>query len=755
MGLLNFLSRKSYSDLAADDSLKTSAYDTTVASLPPILGTYPVLGNGSKILEEFQRSHPNLVPISRNNAPPPSPLVLHLGGPGVERPRTAPSGQLGDTTSTLSSQSQPAPILPPLPKKKYGPYRLPPKVVTDIRDSSVPAKPAQSPGLISIHSDSARSSQYGKPKGYVDLLDAQSMIKPSDFYGRVQATGAKSYGEDVADRNREEKGSNLDATKAQDIYSNSAGGEWHSVISKDVDDDSDDEPPRPLRIRHSVSSGLRSKRTSSHTPDSFPKRTSSRLPPQNAADMPKVMTRIKSARSERAARRKSMPSFLASASGEALQSSSAGREGKDRDHDVFPDSLRRHARSATLHEREYAKPNISSKRQSLAPSHVEIQSLQKRNDLDKPLPALPTSSRNNSRRRTISHNNAVVESRLLAKRQSLQAIISTSRGEIYEDTYRQKKSLQAAQPSSDRNSARRQLGSTTDLQDIFYSSPVQQPDDISQVISPRAKDTDNKSHSSQSNHLQKQNVISLPNPSFMVGSETGNPIPDRSSSLRHWSLTSETAMSTLSSNPFRPQSGHTTTTSIDFSPMFPHAHLNDSIPPVPDIPFLKSLQSIPKNTSTIASPSPSLSIGHRRQSSEFILDDYASSDESSPSLSRSSYEKDLLFSEKGYGVFGDQLSGLPGLFDAAVPASSAGLSTIQTWETEFHSVPSQFHMPAYAETDSNDFFEDRDQTESSDEEINFDIPKSRTSSALHHTPVQERFPAGTQPLEEEHDDSDC
>ncbi|KAI0813613.1 hypothetical protein GGR55DRAFT_635080 [Xylaria sp. FL0064] len=748
MGLLNFLAKKSYSDLAGHDSLKTSAYDTTVASSPPIRGTYPVLGNGTKILEEFQRSHPNLANISRNNSPAPSPLVPRLRGPGVERPRTAPSSQLADATASVSLRSEPAPTLSVPSKKKYGPYKLPPRLMTNVRDPSLLSKPTPSPSLVSMYSESVRSSENGKPKGYVDLLDAQSMIRPSDFYSRVQATGARNYGEDVADRNREEKSSNLNTERAQDVPSNHTGGDWATVISKDVDDDSDDEPRRPLKIRHSVSSGLRHQKAGSHSSESFSKRTSSRLPPRNANEVPKAMTRTESARSERAARRKSMPSFAASASGGAPRSASMGRKGKDKDTEFFPDSLRNHARSATAHEREYSKPNISSKRQSLTSSHIRHQSPQKSNSLDKPLPALPPSARSHSRRKTTSHGNAVVESRLLAKRQSVQGMSTTSRGEIYEDTYQEKKSLQAAQPTRDRNSNRRQLGSTTDLQDSLYNSPAQQPDIISQIIYHSTNYTDNEDHRSQSDH-RKQSAVSLSNQSIMVAYETGNTLPERNSSLHRWSLTSETAMSSLSSNPFRPQSGHTTNTSIDFSPLFPRT-FNDSIPPVPDIPSLKSLKSIPKSTSTKPPPSLSLSTSCRRQSDEFFLEEQESVDGSSPSLSRGSYEKDLLFQETGYGVTGDQASGLPGLFDTIL---SSDLSTGRTWGDESQSISKQFHMPEHPETDANEFLSTQDQVESSDEEINFDIPKSRTSSALHYTPVQERCPIRTQPLEED-DDSD-
>ncbi|KAI8945714.1 hypothetical protein F4801DRAFT_112306 [Xylaria longipes] len=758
MGLLALFSKKSYSDLAGRDSLKTSAYDATVALEPPIRGTYPVLGNGSKILEQFQKSRPNLATASHNNTPAPSPLVPGLRsdgpyGPSVERPRTAPSSQLGGTTSRLSLQSQLTSEVPPLPRKKHGPYRLPPNIATDIQVSSASARPAPSPGLASTYSYSIGSGESSKPKGYVDLLDAQSRIKPSDFYGRIQATGAKNYGEDVADRNRQEKSTDFETTKAQQSLSDREDAKWTPIISKDVDDDTDDEPPRRPRIRHSVSSGLRSKHTKTHTLDPYPKRTSSRLPPHDADEMPKVMSRTASARSERAARRKSMPSFSA-ASNDPARSSSVVRREKEKDPDAFPDSLRDRARAATMHEREHTKPNISSKRQSLASSHVEHQTRQKRSDLEKPLPALPPSSRGPSRRRSTTQHIALVESKLLVKRQSLQSIQSPSRGEFYEDTYQQKVSLQGEQLPRDRNSTRRQLGSTTDLKDSFYKSSAQQPGHESQIISSPAKSTNNKGEPNQPKHLRKQSMISLSTTSI-TAHEIETIIPERGSSLRHWSLTSETAVSTLSSNPFRPQSGHTTSTSID-SPLFPHAHFDLSIPPVPDIPHSRSLQSMPRISRATSSPTAHPTTTHKPQSSEFYLEDHASSNDGSTTPSRGSYEKDLLFTETDYILSGNHISGLPGLFDAAIPVSSSSpdLSTIRAPERDLHAVSGLHHFPAFPEIDSDDSFENREQADSSDDEMNFDIPMSRASSTLRHTPAQERLSARRQPIMEEDDDSD-
>ncbi|KAI3318601.1 hypothetical protein HD806DRAFT_305603 [Xylariaceae sp. AK1471] len=750
MGLLSFFSKKSYPDLARHESLKTSAYDVTVASSPPIRGTYPVAGNGSKILEQFQKSHPNLATI-RHNTPAPTPLIPRLRNDdplssGMERPSTAPSGQVGRTRGTSAVQLQAKSALPPPPKKKYGPYKLPPRIATDIGPSLVPANPTPSPGLVSIYTSSIRSGDSNKAKGYVDLLDAQSMIKPADFYGRVQATGAKNYGEDVADRNKENI-SNPDTRKAQESHPN------HTLVStplvsKDVDYDSDDERPRRPRVRHSIGSGLRSRYTSAHMPDSFPKRTSSRFPPHHADEISKSMTRTASARSERAVRRQSMPSY-APASSRTSRSSSAGRKGKGKEPDFFPDSLKDRARVATTHERESVKPNISNKRHSLVYPHAEHQSHHKRNDSEKTLPDLPTSTKEYSRRRTISYNYLATESRVPVKRKSLQGIRPSSRREAYEDTYQERPSLQGTQFPRDRNSSKRQLGSTTDLQDFFYDTPAQQSDHESQIIASAGKSTDNEGKSS---HTRNQSIISLSNKSIKAH-EIENSIPERTSSLRHWSLTSETAMSTLSSNPFRPQSGHTTNTSIDFTPRSPHARSNQSIPPVPDFPFAMPLQSMPRKTPATSSSNRSYTTAHMRQSSKFNVDDYATSDDDrSPSPPRGSYERDLLFSEAGYGISGCQLPGLPESFDVAVPAPSADLSASLDLQNNIHSIVSLLQMPDFVDYDSEDSFENRDKIDSSDEDLNFDIPMSRASSALRYNRTQERIPTIGQPIHE--DDTD-
>ncbi|KAI0204784.1 hypothetical protein F4808DRAFT_310456 [Astrocystis sublimbata] len=775
MGLLTRFNKKSTTDLDGRNSLKACAYDAAVALEPPIRGTFPVLGNGSKILEQFQKSHPNLPTISHNSSPAPSPLVTRLRNDGAdssggERPRTAPSSQPSGKTSPMSSQSQPVSgVSRPAPTKtkKYGPYRLPSKVATDIPLSPASAKPAPSPGLVSLYSDSLRSGHSSKPKGYVDLLDAQSRIKPADFYSRVEATGARNYGEDVADRNRQEKIEQPGTAVGQESFSDHGDARVSPIISKDIDDDTDDEPPRRHRAHHSIGAGLRSKHTSTHTLDPYPKRTSSRLPPLDMDETAKAMSRTASARSERAARRRSMPAYPARISDDRSRSLSSARRGKGKEPDVFPDSLRDRARTATMQEKEHTKPNISSKRQSLASTRGESQTRQKRSDLEKPLPAVPSPSKDRSKRKSLTHNSGLVESRLPAKRKSLQNVQPPSRGEFYEDTYQQKLSLQGTQLPKDRMTApRRQLGSTSDFQDSFCKSPAQQPDHQTHLSSAPVEYTHVTAEPRQAKHVREQSMISLSNPN-VTANEIDNNIPERGSSLGHWSLGSETALSTLSSNPFRPQSGHTTSTSIDYSPMLPLGHIDLLLPPVPknDAPS-KLAYSTPRKTRAKSSPSPPpTTLAHHPRPSEFHLEDHASYD-GSTTPSSGSLEKELLFSEGDYGFSlpGNPNTGLPGLFDTALPVSSPSpillpTTTTQVPELEPTGISGLLHFPAFPEIHASDEAEDDSfkgfeghlvQADSSDDEMNFDIPMSRPRSiAPRHTLPEDRIPERRRPLRDE------
>lgn len=58
---------------------------------------------------------------------------------------------------------------------------------------------------------------------FKDLLDAQEEIRPTDFRSRLQATGARDYGEDVADRNISRSGKTQIQTSPSQLSENNRG----------------------------------------------------------------------------------------------------------------------------------------------------------------------------------------------------------------------------------------------------------------------------------------------------------------------------------------------------------------------------------------------------------------------------------------------------------------------------------------------------------------------------------------------------
>jgi len=266
-----------------------------------------------------------------------------------------------------------------------------------------------------------------------------------------------------------------------------------------------------------------------------------------------------------------------------------------------------------------------------------------------------------------------------------------------------------------------------------------------------------------------------------------NPIPDRSSSLRNWSMTSgsNTAHThDYESNPFRPHSSHTTQTSVDLTPFTPtfkvespgRASLKTSIsqssldykqvnarhstrhttlkksPLGPEMSFISSKE---------VGPAPSL------HTDGFNIDDYISSDDSfgSPKRNRGDEEKELLFSDDSFG----STFQLPGISVQARPEypetthsmnsqtlslnafndfsdygstrSFGQISSVRTQEQRqrpvaSHSKHYNFSMPTY----QDDNWEEREDSgidADSEDEWSMDIPMRRDASLrrLHQSKV--------------------
>ncbi|KAL2120570.1 hypothetical protein VTJ04DRAFT_4597 [Mycothermus thermophilus] len=71
----------------------------------------------------------------------------------------------------------------------------------------------------------------GKPS-FKDILDAQSEIRPADFRARVQASGARDYGEDVAERNMGENGFDLSSEHVRAFYQARSGASFKDKRSE-------------------------------------------------------------------------------------------------------------------------------------------------------------------------------------------------------------------------------------------------------------------------------------------------------------------------------------------------------------------------------------------------------------------------------------------------------------------------------------------------------------------------------------------
>ncbi|RYP40531.1 hypothetical protein DL767_001660 [Monosporascus sp. MG133] len=746
MGFLSFLLRKSPStndakglDARGLDALKSQAYEATVAANPPILGSFPVAGNGVNVIEEFQRAHPSI------NQPLPKPSAPRLLVPRLrsrERPRTAPSKQPSGGPSLSGTDSQAGAGLPELPAKHQAPpSKLPPEVRAT---SATDHHHTLSPPILALARDrtsSLFSSGSANSKGFVDLLDAQSAIRPSDFYGRVKAAGAKDYGEDVASRNIGENGVDINSPEAREFYLNTFG-----------------------TIPTSVYDYLRAPRHL--TPDDH---------------------FLKMSITSAANRRKSLHSYIA-ASSSTLRSDNPprGRNFQELDSRMSHNPLQQMAEDPLETDPDFVtgpsfsgKPNRITKkaREPVTPWDtlaLELSQRHGRRDSDFSttsweehlVPVKPA-----SRRRTAHYAPSPIIAKPASKRYTLQSLqnIQTHNQDAFRRGSDSSRQIELTIPkSSERVRSRRDLGTPTSPQ--VSPLPQMPPPAAEFNSSPKYLGGLNESgRSARARSIASTSNKSVKQPHIEVI------VPRRNSSLRNYSLSSETTTySSLSSNPFRPQSRHTPSTSIDLTPTVPSFNFTNfsqnTLPPTMNAATQKgqAARSIPGS-----SPAKSVSKSQRHQHPPPSgNDDYASSDDSleNPHEPNAESEKDLLFAETGYGFHGSQLPGLPGLFDAAVSPPTTSQSSQTRSDRVLHvrstSLDSEDSFPGFTAAHSHEPVDNghlgissdlkmpqvshtiaasvdgsvRD--DSSDEELNFDIPRNRTAS-VQQSPARSRRRRGT------------
>lgn len=268
--------------------LRAQSYDTTAIALPPIRGTLPVAGNGPNTLPDLKRaakkrseaqltsrtfSSNGASTLTLNQEPAaPAPLVprLRSRSKSVGRPSTAPSipnvplplqrpksagrnANFNASSGIGSGARRDSSCAPPkfvMQKSRPGPPYLlgmsgpgsnnddygrdsltldeapPVPPIAAQYKSPLPAvslKP-KSKGPASINGSVMSGRSGGGKVGYVDLLDAQGQLRPADFKTRLQAAGARDYGEDVAERNMGVNGVDLESPAVLAFYALTGGG---------------------------------------------------------------------------------------------------------------------------------------------------------------------------------------------------------------------------------------------------------------------------------------------------------------------------------------------------------------------------------------------------------------------------------------------------------------------------------------------------------------------------------------------------
>ncbi|KAJ1333388.1 hypothetical protein MN608_03378 [Microdochium nivale] len=599
MGFLNILLKRQRvgTDAGINEAsfLKAQPYETTTASSPPILGTVPVPGNGSNPILIAANQQRLQVQLNTGNASSRRLPVSRLRSSTISRPGTAgSSSQLGAPGRSGTGSSPSLASKPELqrqnqaPKKNGPPYKLPARSEDPLYE--FPSKPwldsetpkrnsliartgtlsSSSSAPITMTNHKSSPSLGSQFKTHVDLLDAT--IKPLDFYDRVKATGAKTYGEDVADRNQTQPPFLLQARG--DASPHDAAGP---------------------RKRHSMGYGLR---TSSPQPISPPE--------QDRSATTRDSNLIAKRKAVKAARRQSMP--LAS--------------------DFSSDITAGHANGAvpfplTLRE----KAAVMAKNELAIIRATATMSKSDRVRLDATLDS-PTAP--------VSPPDCLVSAVTMDRVQEPSARVASS-----------SKTPHDTRPSTSNSHIEQGLVESLlrhNRKESWKSTKQQRPR--------------NTSGASLTASSIKQ-----------FDQETS--IPDRSSSLRNWSMTSGSVTvytHDYESNPFRPQSSHTMNTSIDLTPFSsvskfhsPTQALSTSpaevaiadyrrATPEPASRF-QTLRRSPLGPGTKSVEANLASVAHIPYSDEFHIDDYISSDDSfgSPKRNRGDEEKHLLFSDQAFG----------------------------------------------------------------------------------------------------------
>lgn len=173
----------------------------------------------TRLAEAVPEASAHALPLSRFNEAAmdrPSSAPNAAAQRGFQRPRTEHSKAPPISLRKPRLVESPRPVSGvPSRLQHHAKAESEPRVVYNHHPAVEPT-----PAPVPLHSRhiSIQTFMAPLPKPSIDILDAQSEIKPSNFKSRVKAAGARDYGEDVADRNLGANGVDLKSAPVQAFH---------------------------------------------------------------------------------------------------------------------------------------------------------------------------------------------------------------------------------------------------------------------------------------------------------------------------------------------------------------------------------------------------------------------------------------------------------------------------------------------------------------------------------------------------------
>ncbi|OHX01102.1 hypothetical protein CSPAE12_00150 [Colletotrichum incanum] len=679
MGFLKFFSSKRPLDKPQNE-IKAQAYDATTASLPPLLGTYPVAGNGpTNVFEDLQRSHhkmseTSLSFIAGSETAAPAPPVPRFRDASVERPSSAPGSAMPDL-SPSSRRGRDSSRGPPLSFRKPRVGSVPlttsgssptPKQRSNIPAALFEGDPFRPPSAPFSHSRTFSMQSPGTAaRGFIDLLDAQSEIKPSGFQSRVKASGVRDYGEDVADRNIGENGVDLTSERVQAFYATAAiPRAQHSraltPASARAQLGNKKELSNSLGRLKSVDNEGRTKSLTTSS-GHVPFRTNM-FNPESSPSREPIMESV--AESVRGRRRQSLGAYIPTTPSSFVPAGPLNSHPPTVD-TSGPQSARQHKRRSTLGGEAPLNElgifpasgggptvSLSSPKASQKPVHLAKHNY-----------SLPVQQRP----RTSSHT--PVETYHAARPPSRGGLVASPTFSSPTQKPPSKRHTLFATGAPARHT---ELPRNAKLDDgngtrgwvgrVEVESFVGSRDVASPAPSPHVMRSGHSWRDSQDDWYQSPKPRGSPHENDALD-EIFEHVPIRRNSLRQWSVSSATPTTSSTSSFLRPHSRHTTTTSVDLATKA--SFMNDSHSSLHSgtgdySSFRTALESVLSSPFDLVNPRAGFSIDDYLSSDDDIdADSFVTTRIGDPGHS-SGHEEELLFSDNGYGEGGLQL---PGLFD--------------------------------------------------------------------------------------------